>query len=337
MSVSRHRTASAALVLLAWIGTAPSAAAAEPIVVLQPLIEPLLSEATRASALQALDEALRREGEGPTHSTEPRPCEQPGCEQASQGGAHAAAGGQRTVQLTIWRSTTSPDGVAGGVSVAIVSSDGLRYSEGSIINGKHDAAIIDAIGAATHGAYERLRRGPGPWLEVRGAPTGSAVTIDNRRVGVVPGRYRVAGGLHHVVVTAPGFATFDATVTVPRNLDAWKQLDIELHPDRASIANELDGESSARPSPINYVIAGCALTLGAVIAISPIRTMLEDGECGRVDSGRCTGVVEMDTGSSAQLGAAVLLVGGSAVFAIWAPLRVRVYSESAQAELALRF
>jgi len=336
MSGRRHLTALTALVLLAWVGLARGAEAAEPVVVLEPHIEPLLDEATRASVLRAFYQALGREGAEPARAPDPHVCEQGGCERATQ--AQAQTGGQRSVQLTIWRSATSPDGGAGGVSVALVSSDGLRYSEGAVVVGKNEAAIIDAIAVATRGAYERLRRGPGPWLDVTGGPHGSAIVVDDRRVGIVPGRYRVSGGLHHVVVSAPGFATYDATITVPRNLDAWKQLEIELQPTpEPAGAAALSDESNERRSPLNYAIAGCALTLGAVIAIAPMRTMLNGGECGRMDSGRCTGVIEMDTGSSVQLGAAALLVVGGVAFAVWAPLRVRVYSESAQAELALRF
>ena len=91
-----------------------------------------------------------------------------------------------------------------------------------------------------------------------------------------------------------------------------------------------------RPSPLNFAIAGAAVVLGAVLAIGPLRTAADDGQCGREEDGRCTGVVAFDGGSAVQLGAATVLVLGGAAFALWAPLRVQVYSDGAEARLVGR-
>jgi hypothetical protein len=245
---------------------------------------------------------------------------------------------QTGAQLTIWRAATSER--PGGVSVALTQPDGTRYSEGVVVSTGNEGALATAIAAATRGALERYRRGPGPWLELDGAPAGSSISVDGAPLGTVPGRYRVAGGLHHVVVSAAGYASYDATVTVPRNPDAYKQLEVDLAPATAAGDAVLTGDSeprASRVSPLNYVLGGAAVVLGGVLAIRPIRTIAEDGECRRTESGRCTGVVALDAGTGLQLGAAALFMAGGVAFAIWAPLRVQATPESARAELTLQF
>lgn len=305
-----------------------SSASAQPVVVLPPHIEPELSASTRDAILRALDRALIAEG------AEPRSAPANGCPSGVCGPEVAADLQSDAVQLTVWRASA---GGISGVSVAVLR-DGLRYSEGASLTGSSDGAIAAAVLAATRGAYGRAGRGPGPWLEVSGRPAGASVVVDGVRVGAVPGRYRVAGGLHRVAVHADGFVSHDATVTVPRNADGLKHIDVELrmHDQGQTEANAPEREAT-RPSPLNFAVAGAAVILGAVLAIGPLRSVVDDGECGREESGRCTGVIEFDGGSAVQLGAATVFVLGGAAFAVWAPLRVQVYSDGAEARVAARF
>jgi hypothetical protein len=316
--------------LAALIVLRASDASAQRAVVLAPHIEPELTEATRTGVLRALEQALLAQGARP----EPAPAPADACQGRACDPAEVAPANADAVQLTVWRAT---DGGVSGVSVA-VHRGGLRYSEGARVSGSDDSAIADAVLAATRGAYERARRGPGPWLAVTGRPDGSAVLVDDKPVGSVPGSFRVAGGLHHVVVRAEGFAPFDATITVPRNPDALKRVQIALQPAStlpvAAGATQPAGDT--RPSPLNFAIAGAAVVVGSLLAIGPVRTAVEDGECGREESGRCTGIVEFDAGSAVQLGAATVLIAGGVGFALWAPLRVQVYSDGAEARLAVR-
>jgi hypothetical protein len=230
--------------------------------------------------------------------------------------------------------------VVGGVSVALVLADDGRYSEGARVADGSEAALVAAVVAATRGAYARLRRGPGPWLEVGGVPEGASVLVDSQRVGEVPGRYRVQGGLHHVLVSAEGYETYDETVTIPRNIDGWKRLDVALsaaQPSAFATRPSSNSNRSTQASVLNYVIAGGAMALGTILAIGPMRTVADDGECGRRESRRCTGVVTFDAGSGVQLGTALLLVAGGAAFALWAPLRSGDLNDTARAWTGNRF
>lgn len=302
---------------------------AQPAVVLAPHIEPDLAEPERSAILHAFDQALIAEG------VQPRPVQAGACPSGNCDASAVAAFETDAVQLTVWRSDS---GGISGVSVAVVRS-GMRYSEGASVEAGRDDGVANAVLEATRGAYQRARRGPGPWLEVTGRPAGSAVVVDGQPMGAVPGRYRVAGGLHRVVVRAEGFEPYDATVTVPRNPDGLRRIELELRRDDVAQTETVVTQQLAetRPSPLNFAIAGVAVVLGAVLAIGPLRTAADDGQCGREEFGRCTGIVEFDGGSAVQLGAATVLVLGGAAFALWAPLRVQAYNDGAEARLAARF
>jgi hypothetical protein len=82
-----------------------------------------------------------------------------------------------------------------------------------------------------------------------------------------------------------------------------------------------DAAPATRPSVANYIIAGVAAAAAVVLSIRPVRSALEDGECGQVDGGRCTGVVQFDAGQALQLTSAGLLLAAGVTFAVWAPLR----------------
>lgn len=320
-------TRDTALIALA-LATIPALASAQRALVLAPRIEPVLSEAQRAEAAQALEAALTAAGIEPVHGDAVAACEDDACAQRQR----AAVGADQAIQLTVWRREGGGDAAIGGVSVGILDASGNRFSYGERVSAT-DPALAPSVTTAARHALERLRRGPGPWLELSGPVEGS-VTIDGREAGTMPGRFRVAGGLHHVVVERPGFAPFDATVTVPRNVDALKAVTVELQPSSGAGSSDRVANSGPRStrSPWNYAIGGAAAALGVALSIGPVRSSLDDGECGRIEGDRCTGVVRFDALQAVQLGAAVLLVAGGATVAFWGPIRVRMDSSSAVIE-----
>jgi hypothetical protein len=329
MSVSRRDRAALIVSVLTVAALQHSSAAAQRALVLAPRIEPAVDEAQRTEAVGALGDALRLAGIEPLSPAGVPACGDDACTQAQR----AALAAEYTVQLTVWGAEGSAERGIGGVSVSVLDPGGHRYSDGARVDAA-SAPLRAAVMSAARSAVNRMRRGPGPWLELTGPVSGAAVTVDGRAVGTMPGRFRVAGGLHHVRVSHSGFATFDATVTVPRNIDALKTLAVELQPASRSAARARSSRSAR--SPWNYVIGGAAVALGVTLAIGPIRTSLDDGECGRIEADECTGVVRFDALSAVQLGVAALLVAGGGTVALWGPLRVRVDGSSALIEARMK-
>jgi hypothetical protein len=330
-----------ALTLLACLA---SGAHAQRVVVLAPRVEAPLPAADREALTAALARALQAAG---LEVLEPAPEAAPGDECVEDACALSrirAAGVDAAARLTIWKGA---DGGVSGVSVTLLSADGVRYSEGA--TPAIGESLAAAVGRAAQGAQERMGRGPGPWLEITGTPEGAFIRVDGKRRGRVPDRLRVPAGLHHVVVEEHGYASHDTTVRVPANVDALERLQVALSPAPVSDApaagsvapdaTTVDAatEGTDRASPWNYAIAAAAVGLGGLLAVGPVRSAIDDGQCARVQDGRCVAVVAFDTGSALQLGASALLVGAGVTFAALAPLRLQVGPESASLLLDTRF
>lgn len=289
---------------------APALALAERAVVLPPRSEQPLPADHRAQLVAALGAALTASGV----ETE-RVIAEESCPQACVSGALAAAGVHHAVELTVWR---APDGAVSGVSVSILMPAGQRFSEGAQVGSPTE--LQAAVSRATAGAYGRLRRGPGPWLQLDGTPEGAAITVDGQAAGALPRLVRVSGGLHRVIVSHPGYEPLDETITVPRNPDALKRVELALH---ASVEPQPSIATVERRSPWNYAIAGVAALTGALLSIGPVQSAVQDGECGRKELGACTGVVAFELAQGVQLATAGLLFSAGVTFALWAPLTVQ--------------
>jgi hypothetical protein len=310
---------------LFFVVLCPALAAAERGLILPFHSEVALEPGQRARIEEQLRQALGAEGIEGLVDTQTAPCAELACVQARL----STVGAEHAIELQLWRSV---DGKLSGVSVSIVEPSGARFSEGAEVAGDQDFAA--PLAKAVRGAIERLRRGAGPWLEVHGNPPGAAITVDGEAAGLLPGRVKVAGGLHRVAITADGYETLEQTVTVPRNPDALKTIEVALTRAQSRAQSEVSSEAS----PWNYVIAGVAGAAGVFLAIGPMQSALRDGECARkaVD-GTCTRVVTFDAGEGLQLAAAGLLFAGGATMAIWSPIRARVESDGVSAVIAGHF
>jgi hypothetical protein len=289
---------------------APGAAHAERVHVLAARSERAIADTESAELRSALTTAVRAHGAEPVGSVT-APCDDGACiaQRIRETGADCA------LELVVWRGS---EGETTGISVSLVLSGGDRYGEGTqLARGESVAAAIER---ATAGAFARMRRGPGPWLEIAGQPAGATIAVDGRVVGTLPQTVRVTGGLHRILVSHPGYVPSDLTVTVPRNIDGFKRLPVEMRVQETNAANT-ESPATDSPSVLNYVIAGSAAAVAVVMAIGPIRTAAHDGECGRIEDGVCTGVVHFGVPQALQLTAAGVILGAGTAFAVWSPLR----------------
>ena len=316
--------------LLLLLPTVVAGAAPQRVLLLAPRVELDLDAAQRAALDAALASALKSQGVELVASATPGGAA-PACQEltciAQQLQAHDA---DHALELAVWRGIA---GGLGGVSVSLVQATGLRYSEGANV----ETTLAAALGNAVGGAYAKLRRGPGPWLEVTGLPGDAEIWIDGALAGTVPQRVRVLGGLHHLVVRKAGFEAHDETITVPRNHDAWKRVTVGLEPIELATAASHDSVVADEASWVNYAIGAVALGAGVWLGVGPLRSAARDGECGRREDDLCTGVVRFDGGEVAQLAVAGLLVAGGVTVALWSPVRVRAGHDHALIEAKAAF
>jgi hypothetical protein len=289
----------------------PALARAERALVLPLRSEVALSSTQVAQIKAALDNALREQGVEPLESAHVDPCGDQQCVATRIAQSMA----QHAVELAFWRAS---DGRISGVSASVLLTAGERFGEGAPV--ASDAELFAAINSATRGAYARLRRGAGPWLQLDGTPHGAEIAVNGQPVGALPQRVKVRGGLHRVRVSQIGFEPFEHAVTVPRNIDAQKRLTIELRPALAPADASATQPRAVRPSAINYVLGGAGIAAAVLLGVGPLRSLAQDGECGRTEANVCTGVVDFGAAQGIQLAAATLLLGAGITVSLWAPL-----------------
>jgi hypothetical protein len=205
------------------------------------------------------------------------------------------------------------------LSAALVTTDGAAYA-GNVEIG--DAGVHAAATRAVQLAYERLSRGPGPWLKVDG-PDGSRVRVDGRVPQAVPYMEKTEPGLHRLVVESQaGSLLYDGTVNLPDDPAHYQQVNVENKAigsapiDSGAIATEVPrrdgGYWSRKRSKWNYIIGAPLAAVGLAYTIVGIIHYTKKGECATEDANGCATEYKVDGNSKAALalGAAGLAVGG---------------------------
>jgi len=250
------------------------------------------------------DESIRRAG------PEFRNCGDAGCAQAFAN--------KLDVDFAVVVRLFAPDRRTGpgSLSVALVTPDGTAYS-GNVDVG--DAGVHAAATRAAQIAYERLSRGPGPWLKVDG-PDGSRVRVDGRAPQAVPYMEKTEPGLHRIVVESQaGSMLYDGTITLPDDPAHYQQLQVENHGpqmiDPGAIATEVprkdDGFWSRKRSKWNYIIGAPLTALGLAYTIVGVIHYTQKGNCVEDGPGEKTcNVVNGNSKAALGIGAASLAIGG---------------------------
>ncbi|MFT3926777.1 MAG: hypothetical protein QM778_29805 [Myxococcales bacterium] len=314
---SLARMGIAVIALAMFVGSARAEAGA----LLKPITEANVSDQDSLTAQQAVisyfaqfpdaipitppDESIRRAG------PEFRSCGDASCAQAFAI--------KLDVDFAVVLRLFAPDRRNGpaSLSCALVTPDGAAYS-GNVDIG--DAGVHAAAIRAAQLAYERLSRGPGPWLKVDG-PDGSRVRVDGRVPQAVPYMEKTEPGLHRIVVESPaGSLLYDGTITLPDDPAHYEQLQIENKApqaiDSGAIATEVPNQRddsfwSRKRSKWNYIIGAPLAALGLAYTITGIIHYTEKGNCVQGPPGEQTcNVVNGNSKASLGLGIAGIVVGG---------------------------
>jgi hypothetical protein len=171
----------------------------------------------------------------------------------------------------------------GSLSAALVTPDGVAYAGNVDIN---ESGVHAAATRAVQLAYERLARGPGPWLKVDG-PDSSRVRVDGRSPQALPYMEKIEPGLHRILVEGPSGATlYDVTITLPDDPAHYEQIQVDdkAQPiDSGAVATEVprrdDGYFSRKRSKWNYIIGAPLTALGIAYTVAGLIQVANKGEC----------------------------------------------------------
>lgn len=243
-------------------------------------------------------------------------CGEPECADRYQKAAAATA----VVVIRVYRFGEG-DGPATSFQIGIQREVGLEYTDRAVLDG----TPIEALALRTfREVLRKYGRGPGPFLDITGAPSGAEIYVDDKLTGNVPKLFSVPVGTHHVRVEAPGFESMTLVVSLP-TLASSEAREFRLEPAHVASA-ELEADSSQLVAPkipsllpgVGLVGGGvAALAGGAVLSALAIRARGPAAGCSDADITPCRKFRPFEGEEKARLisGLALATAGGVAVFA----------------------
>ena len=242
--------------------------------------EPPPNEDLTMQAIQRCTEALSAAGltvlsfdETQTRllASEHRDCNEEECGRAVASELHV----DYAVLVMIWLS----DGTPTAVVVQFIPEGGGAPIAGQ---GRAERDFDGLIDAAVRDGLVRLRADRTGTLRITTEPTGAVVSVDGREVGRSPVQRTLPQGSHRVEARADGLYGEETVEVV-----AHSATDLEL------VLHEVEGGEApvvvaSGPHWANFVLGGALIALGIVLAIDPIYTLANEGQCSAVSvAGGC--------------------------------------------------
>ncbi len=240
---------------------------------------------------------------------------------------HAAIAVQMTLFTKVGPGARSD--VLDSVTLVVVQRANVQFSGSATVR---DGDLETAVLTAYRAAREKQIKGVGPWLTVRGEPSGAQVLLDGEMWGALPHKDSVPAGIHALVVQKNGYAETHETVSVGEKSDSETVVEVKLEPERAATvaAAGSHGRRGPKRSPWNYIVGGAAGAVGAVYVAGAAVTLSRDGDVSDGDR------YEAGMGTKFKLVGGLVGVAAGITLCVWAPLRIRVEVDETRAAVAIQ-
>ena len=233
------------------------------------------------------------------------------------------------VVAAVWPGDT---GWAGSVAVTLVEAGGTTHEADEAVR---EGDVARAATAAFVAAIRERNMGSGVPLRVESEPSGALVLVDDTEVGTTPYEGRHAAGEHEVEVRLRG--------TVERRSVTLAQDPVTLElalPEAEGAPEEGGGHGAAAAGSggtLDWALAGGLAVAGVVALVSPVRTLVESGDCvDRAPDGFCRESVSFGLQSILLGVAGAALLTGATITAVVQPLSGPEPSAPAGARLSVQ-
>lgn len=232
-----------------------------------------------------------------------------------------AAKATAAIVIRVYRLGTS--GPATSFQIGLQPEPGLEYIEGAILDAR---PLAEQVADVWIDVQRKYRRGPGPHLNVTGAPKAAEILVDGRPMGHLPEFLTLTVGTHQVAVRARGFETQTHVVAL-QSAASFEELEIRLEPARVRprTASAPKPQRQQEPPPeapklaIGLGSAGAAALVGGSLLAGWALT--EDGGCSKAGP-FCTEPREHETNwAAAGAGIGISAIGIGAI--VWGALQYR--------------
>ena len=236
-----------------------------------------------------------------------------------------AAGAVAAIVVRVGRMGAG-SGPATSFQIGIQPSPGVEYTKGALLS---EGSAGELAVRALREAFREYRQGPGPWLEVTGAPEGATIYVDDREVGTLPRTLAVSVGSHQIRVEARTFAPMTKLISLQSATEREKLI-FRLEPARVRLQ-----DAAGRPlqehagtdatvdrgwrlwkEPLFY--GGAAAVAGGVLIGLGASYKNRDGDCDVQDpAGVCSEFVSFGGRSKAILGGGISLAAVGVSLLTW--------------------
>jgi hypothetical protein len=253
-----------------------------------------------------------------------RPCPDGECAERLR----EASGAVAAIVIRVGRGAAG-EGPATSFQLGIQPSPGVQYTRGALLA---DGRLEEIALRALREAFRDYRQGPGPWLEVVGAPARASVFVDEREAGTLPWTDTLPLGTHRIRVEARGFEPMTKIVTLSSPTER-KKLEFRLEAAGLSSADIIEQKGSqvvssppvpsnttapesSRRRPILLGGGAGAVAVGGVLVGLGVGMKVRDGSCSLDSAGGCAERYRFGARGKVLLGIGVpLFLAGSALVA----------------------
>lgn len=241
-----------------------------------------------------------------------------------------AAGAVAAIVIRVGRAAGGA-GPATSFQLGIQPAPGVEYTQGALLS---DGPLRDIATKALREALRDYRQGPGPWLEVVGAPERASIFVDERAAGTLPWTDTLPLGTHRVRVEARGFAPMIKIVSLMSPTER-KRLEFRLEPARASsevsaarthrgLQNDtLNAPSTDKRRATWRMVAGGTLAAGGLALV--LWPLIARGslDCKAVEDGTCTRSEQIPVGRTVGVTIAGAALAGAGAWLVVSGWRLR--------------
>ena len=179
-------------------------------------------------------------------------------------------------------------------------------------------------------ALKDLKNGKAVEVGIYTVPIGAEVKFDGELLGTAPVNAKARPGPHEVMLSYPDYVTTSRHFEVPRGAEGPLRVDVTLERTTASAASAanvpLPPPTRATPA-WDYALGGALALAGVTLVISPLMTIVRDGDC--KDGANADGCERIDFGwrSGLLMTGGVLALSGSVLLFATTPIRASLSTD----------
>jgi hypothetical protein len=222
------------------------------------------------------------------------------------------------VLVALWWDRSPTD-----IAIEVTSASAVGSAKGRL-----DGPIAARVSGLVSAALEDLRGGRAALVRINTLPVGAQVRVDGELVGRSPVTAELRPGPHEALLTYPDYVTTAHHFDVPRGGEPMAvHVALERSSQEVANASSASLQGSSEPTAAwDYAAAGVLGVAGAVLLVSPLITLAQDGECDGANNLSCDRI-QFGSRATWQLVGGIASLGVGAFMIAATPIRASLTAD----------